>query len=47
MVKNKWRLYGAVVRTADRGNWFFKLTGPDESVQSGKSQFRALLDSAQ
>jgi hypothetical protein len=46
MVKNKWRIYGAVVRTTDRGNWFFKLTGPDESVQAGKSQFRALLDSA-
>jgi hypothetical protein len=46
MVKNKWRLYGAVVRTTDRGNWFFKLTGPDESVQAGKSQLRALLESA-
>jgi hypothetical protein len=46
MVKNKWRLYGAVVRTTDRGNWFFKLTGPDESVQAAKSQFRALLESA-
>jgi hypothetical protein len=46
MVKNKWRLYGAVVKTPDRGNWFFKMTGPDESVQAGKSQLHALLESA-
>jgi len=44
MVKNDWRLYGAVVRTTDRGNWFFKLVGPDETVQSAKSAFRGMLE---
>jgi hypothetical protein len=44
MVKNGWRLYGAVVRTPDRGNWFFKITGPDDTVQSAKSAFRAMLE---
>jgi len=44
MVKKDWRMYGAVVRTTDRGNWFFKLTGPDETVQSAKSAFRAMLE---
>lgn len=45
MVKNGWRLYGAVVKTPDRGNWFFKMVGPDDTVQSAKSAFRAMLDS--
>lgn len=44
MVKNGWRLYGAVVKTPDRGNWFFEMTGPDETVQSAKSAFRAMLE---
>jgi hypothetical protein len=44
MVKNEWRLYGAVVKTTDRGNWFFKLVGPDETVQSAKSAFRGMLE---
>ncbi len=46
MVKKKWRLYGAVVRTPDRGNWFFKLVGPDETVQAARSAFRAMLETA-
>jgi hypothetical protein len=46
MVKKNWRLLGAVVRTPDRGNWFFKLTGPDETVQASRSSFRAMLESA-
>jgi hypothetical protein len=44
MVKTGWRLYGAVVRSPDRGNWFFKLTGPDETVQSARSAFRVMLE---
>lgn len=44
MVKNNWRLYGAVVKTPDRGNWFFRIHGPDETVQSAKSAFRAMLE---
>lgn len=46
MVKEKWRLYGAVVRTKDRGNWFFKLAGPDDTVQAAKSSLEALLQGA-
>ncbi len=46
MVKNNFRLVGAVVKTTDRGNWFFKLTGPDETVQSARSALRSLLESA-
>lgn len=46
MVKEKWRLYGAVVRTKDRGNWFFKLVGPDETVLAAKSGLEAALQAA-
>jgi hypothetical protein len=46
MVKKRWRLLGAVVRTKDRGNWFFELTGPDETVQARRSAFRWMLESA-
>jgi hypothetical protein len=46
MVKQGYRLLGAVVRTPDRGNWFFKMTGPDETVQAARSALRALLESA-
>ena len=45
MVKSRWRVYGAVVKTPDRGNWFFKLTGPDDTVQAARSAFRAMLGS--
>jgi hypothetical protein len=44
MVKNGWRMHGAVVKTKDRGNWFFKITGPDETVQAARSAFRAMLE---
>jgi hypothetical protein len=44
MVKEHYRLYGCVVKTPDRGNWFFKLTGPDETVQSAKSALRGMLE---
>jgi len=46
MVKEKWRLYAAVVRTRDRGNWFFKLVGPDETVQAAKNALRTALEAA-
>jgi hypothetical protein len=45
MVKKGQRLIGAAVTTPDRGTWFFKLTGPDETAQSARSALRALLDS--
>jgi len=46
MVKKGYRLLGAAIRTPDRGNWFFKVTGPDETVQSTRSALRGLLESA-
>lgn len=46
MVKEKWRLVVAVVKTPDRGNWFFRLAGPDDTVQAARSAFRAMVESA-
>jgi hypothetical protein len=46
VVKKDHRLCGAVVRTPDRGNWFFKLVGPDEAVQAARPAFRRMLESA-
>ncbi|WP_437301899.1 hypothetical protein [Sorangium sp. So ce388] len=45
MVKDGYRLLGAAVRTPDRGNWFFRMVGPDETVQWARSAFRGLLES--
>lgn len=45
MVKEGYRLYGAVVKTPERGNWYFRMTGPDETVQSARSAMRAMLES--
>jgi hypothetical protein len=45
-VKKDYRLYGAVIETPDRGNWFFRLHGPDEAVQAARSAFRGMLESA-
>lgn len=46
MVKENWRMLGAVVKTPDRGNWFVKVVGPDDTVQSARSGVRSMLDSA-
>lgn len=46
MVKNDFRLLGAVVKTPDRGNWFFRIVGPNETVQSASGAFRGMLESA-
>lgn len=46
MVKEKWRLYGAVVRTKERGNWFFKMVGPTDTVQAAESGMDAMLQAA-
>jgi hypothetical protein len=47
MVKQGYRLLGAVVKTPDRGNWFFKLAGPDDTVKAARDAFRGMLESAQ
>ena len=46
MVKDHYRLVGAAVKTPDRGNWFFRMVGPDETVQSARSAFRSMIESA-
>lgn len=46
VVKEKWRLVGAVVHTRDRGNWFFKLVGPDETVQAARNALETSLQAA-
>jgi hypothetical protein len=45
MVKSTYRMMLAVVKTPDRGNWYFKLVGPDETVQAARSGFRTVLES--
>jgi len=45
MVKNDFRMLGAVVKTKGRGNWFFRLVGPNETVLASKSAFRTMLES--
>jgi hypothetical protein len=45
MVKSGFRLHGAAVRTKDRGTWFFRMIGPDETVQAARPAFRKMLES--
>jgi hypothetical protein len=46
MIRQGYRLVGAAVKTPDRGNWFFKMTGPDETVQAAKTAFEEMVKSA-
>ena len=43
-VKSEWRLLGAVIEGSS-GPWFWRLTGPEETVGAAKRQFEALLAS--
>jgi len=43
MVKKDFRMIGAVVKTPDRGNWFFRLVGPDETVKGAREPFLEML----
>jgi hypothetical protein len=45
MVKPTYRMLVAAVKTPDRGTWYFKLIGPDETVQAARSGFHTLLTS--
>ncbi|HTJ84773.1 MAG TPA: hypothetical protein VL400_23805, partial [Polyangiaceae bacterium] len=45
MVKNDYRMIGAVVHTTDRGNWFFRLVGPKDTVAAHEAEMHALLES--
>lgn len=46
MVKKDFRMIGVVVRTGDRGNWFFRLVGPDATVAAHAAELRAMLEGA-
>lgn len=45
MVKKDHRMIGAVVKTKTRGNWFFRLVGPDQTVLASKDAFMEMLKS--
>lgn len=45
MVKKDFRMLAAVVKTKGKGNWFFRLVGPNETVLASKSAFRTMLES--
>lgn len=45
MVKDHFRMIGAVVHTKDRGNWYFRIVGPDATVQAAKSDFLSMVQS--
>ncbi|MBL8744150.1 MAG: hypothetical protein JNK04_23745 [Myxococcales bacterium] len=44
MVKKDFRMIAAVVKTPDRGNWFFRLVGPDETVLAAREPFFQMLE---
>jgi hypothetical protein len=44
VIKENYRGLGAVVKTADRGNWFFRLVGPSDTVEASRSAFLSLLE---
>ena len=46
MMREHYRLVGAVVKTPDRGNWFFKMTGPEDAVASSRDAFLTMVRSA-
>ena len=46
MVKQNYRMIGVVVRTPDRGNWFLRLVGPNETVLAHEAELRAMLEAA-
>lgn len=46
MVKENFHLLGAVVKTPDRGNWFFKVAGPNDTVEAMRGAWRTVLESS-
>lgn len=45
VIRKDWRGICAGVLTTDRGSWFLRLVGPDETVQSARSGMDSLLQS--
>ena len=46
VVKDDYRMVGAVVQTESRGNWFFRLVGPNDTVLASKQEFISMLETA-
>jgi hypothetical protein len=44
VIKDNWRAIGAGVETKDRGNWFFRFVGPNDTVEGSRSAFMAMLE---
>jgi len=45
VLKSDWRGLVAVVVTPDRGNWLFRLVGPNDTVEAARAGFRAMVES--
>lgn len=43
VIKENWRAIGAGVETSDRGNWFFRFVGPNDTVEGARSAFMAMM----
>lgn len=46
MVKKDFRMVGAFVKSPKKGNWFFRLVGPDQTVLAAKDAFLQMIKSA-
>jgi len=44
VLKENWRGLGAGVRTARGELWFFRLVGPDDTVQAARSPFETMIN---
>ncbi len=44
VLKDNWRGLAAGVRTPKRGNWFFRMVGPEDTVQAARSAFRNMIE---
>jgi hypothetical protein len=44
VMKENWRALGASVRAPNGELWFFRLVGPEDTVQAARSAFRSMLD---
>lgn len=44
VIKENWRALVAGVETKDRGDWFFRLVGPNDTVEGSRSAFMSMLE---
>ena len=43
VIKDNWRFLAAGVSTPKRGHWFFRMVGPEDTVQAARSAFRNMI----